>query len=644
MTPKLLIGSQAPNDSKGLLDSIKDVVKNGGNVVQIFLRNMCTTSQKGRKEISSQEEEAIKKYKDEHDLSIFVHGSYLLNFCKIPVGLTRIQWAYKLLADDMIRASRMGLNGVVIHMCSMKAVDEKWKPFQMSVHETEQKMIDHIIYFFRNFIPKDLKGQLLLENSASRKTKIGGTIQSLGAVVKPLRRKYGKRIGVCLDTCHAFASGYPLNTIDGARQLFTEFKKFIGPYSILSLIHLNDSSAPLGSNIDNHAPIGKGLIFKTSEGKKSLRYIVDFAIKHKIPLCLETHSDYKSEIKIIKSLATLKHGGGSIPIDDVIHVLEEFQAYHKSLGNDREATQYGKAIASIRSSNIKRISSGNELVSLPWVGKGIAKKIDEFIKTGKVGLLEEFKNDPKVQAFRELNQVFGVGPKKAMELVRQGVRSVNDLKKKVKNGNIRLTRSQSLGLKYYHDLLQRIPRKESEQFQKIIEDNVRDLFEGQSLTILAGSYHMEKKSSGDVDIVVSLKKYRTHKDLTNKKVLQDLVRRLYEKKVLLDTLVGSPIPKESQTTFIGIGKIKRTARHIDIHVVGWDELPFHMLYFGSGERFSRQIRAWASSLGYKLSDKGLFKNDIKVKNIKNEKDIFKTLKIKWVPPSKRELGEIKSIT
>jgi apurinic endonuclease APN1 len=641
----LRIGSQSPSDTDtgSLLDSIKAVVKNGGNVVQIFLRDMCTTSVKGRKDVPEVEQKKIKEYKKKVDLLIFVHASYLINFCKIPVGLTRIQWAYKILAEDMTLAENMALNGVVIHMCAKKAVDEKWQPFMMTDAETEKKMVRHLIYFFKEYGRKFPHVKLLLENSASVKTKIGGTMKSLGAVVQPLRRKYGTRIGTCIDTCHAFASGYPINTVAGMKLLFSDFKKYVGPLSYLTLIHLNDSATPLGSNKDRHAGIGDGFIFSGKEGHEALLYIIEFADKNNIPMCLETHSNYKKEIGMIKKAFKTHRGGQpvkSVPVSKIIHILEEFQKYHKSLGNHREAAQYAKATASLKASGIKTVTSGKELMGLPWIGKGIAAKVDEFLKTGKIGLLSEFNKDPKVKAYRELNDVFDVGPKRAKALISQGVLSVKDFKRKAKTGNIKVTRAQSIGLKHYDDLQKKIPRKESGKIRRLVEKEVRSLFGPKTCTLLAGSYRTGKKESGDVDLVVGLQDLKTDKEVRKHPILEKLVTRLFKKKLLIDTLLGSEIPKPTQTSYIGVGKVGKTARHIDIHAVGWDELPFHMLYFGSGEKFSRAIRQWAKDKGYKLSNFGLYKNGKRVKGIKTEKDIFKVLDLKWVPPEKRRTAEI----
>jgi apurinic endonuclease APN1 len=668
----LQIGSQVPDDAQtgSLFSSIKAVVKEGGNVCQVFLRNMCTTSVKGRKVIPPKEQKQILAYVKKHKLPVFVHASYLLNFCKMPVGLVRIKWAYELLRQDMAMAEKLGFKGVVLHMCSLKAVDEKWKPFMLSVKEAEQRMVDQIVYYFKEYGHEFPHVKLLLENSASEGSKIGGKMEQLGNVVRPLRKKYGTRIGVCLDTCHAFASGYAINTPKGVLNFFSDFKKHVGSYSIISLIHLNDSQTPLDSHKDRHAGLGKGFIFRGKEGHEALCTLVDFAVKHNIPMALETHADYKSEIKLVhKIYKTHKKGcqsGGkskqvdretkflaqgttssrAVDIQDIIEILEEFEKSHKSLGNTREADQYRRAAASLRGSGMEKITSGKELLDLPWVGKGIAAKTDEYIVTGRVQLLEEFRKDPKIRAARELTKIFDVGPKTAQKFIRQGIYSVKDLRRAVDAGKVHLTKAQEIGLRYYDDLIVPIPRKETAYIRDIVAKRFKKVFKnmGETCTLLAGSYRLGKKQQGDIDLILAIKKLKTEDDVRKVPVLQNLAAALFEEGLLINTLQGTLVPRDNQVSYIGVFKLPSTdpkfrphkARHIDLHAVGWDELHFHMLYFGSGETFSRAIRQWANDMGYRLSDRDLTNRKTKkAVPLKTEKEVFRFLGLEWVPPEKR---------
>jgi apurinic endonuclease APN1 len=617
----IFVGHQASDDVK-LLTSIKEVVKNNGNVIQVFLRDTTTTSIKGRKIITEKEQKEIKKYIKNNDIKVFVHGSYLLNFCKIPVGLKRIEWAYRILAEDMELANKMGMEGVVIHMCTKKAVDKNWIPFTMDENETERKMVNHLIYFMKEYSDKFKKTKLILENSASEGNKIGGKLKSFGNVIRPLKKKYSNRIGVCIDTCHAFASGYKLNTKQGMIDFFDEYKKYVGPLKTITLIHLNDSETPLNSHKDRHACIGKGYIFKNKAGIEALLYLLELAGKNKIPLCLETHGDYKNELGILRNI--LKGGSKKILLSKFISLLEELKNYHQSLGNFREASQYDKAILSLQNSNIKNISSGNDIINLPWIGKGISDKANEFIQTNKIKILEKFKKDPKIKAYVELTSVFGIGPKLAKKIIEQKIYSVNSLKK----SNFKLTKSQQTGLKYYQDLKKKIPKKEAEKLKNIIDKILNNKIE----TIIAGSYRTGKDKLGDIDIILVT---------DNNNILEKVTKELYNKNILVDSLVGNKIPVNKKI-YLGVAKIDKYYRHVDIHIVSKEQLPFYLLYFGSGEKFSRLIRRYAKEKGYKLSNKSLKNKNNKEIPIKSEKDLFKKLNIKWIPPNKRRfISDIK---
>ena len=266
------------------------------------------------------------------------------------------------------------------------------------------------------------------------------------------------------------------------------------------------------------------------------------------------------------------------------------------------------------------------------MGKGIVSKIDEFINTGKIELLENFKKNPIVLAHKELTTVFGIGPKKAKDLISKRILDIADLKRAEKKGLVKLTNSQKVGLKYYEDLQKKIPRKESENIKNLIEKEFKKIYGQPASAKLAGSYYMGKKTSGDIDIVLSIKNINKVDG-----ILQDFVTYLYNNNILLDSLTGSKIPSGKSNSYMGIiTNGKKVARHIDLHIVKDEELPFHMLYFGSGEHFSRMIRKVAKTKGYKLNDKGLFKG-IKKVNVKTEKDVFNKLKLNWVPPEKRKV-------
>lgn len=139
---------------------------------------------------------------------------------------------------------------------------------------------------------------LLLENTAGTRNSVGGSFKDLQYIIE--RSAYSDKIGVCFDTCHAFAAGYDLRKEKDVENMIEVINETVG-FSRLKLIHLNDSRGGLKSRIDRHEHIGLGKI-----GEEGFRNILrsEFA---RLPLILETpvdgrRSDLENLIKV-KELA-----------------------------------------------------------------------------------------------------------------------------------------------------------------------------------------------------------------------------------------------------------------------------------------------------------------------------------------------------
>jgi len=136
---------------------------------------------------------------------------------------------------------------------------------------------------------------LLLENTAGAGTELGATWEELGAMLNGID---SDRIGVCLDTCHAHQSLYPLDTAAGVREAIAEFHRIISLH-YLRLIHANDSKPPAGQHLDRHEHIGQGTI-----GLDGFRALVNHTHLRKLPFILETPKD--SPDADPRNLATLR--------------------------------------------------------------------------------------------------------------------------------------------------------------------------------------------------------------------------------------------------------------------------------------------------------------------------------------------------
>jgi deoxyribonuclease-4 len=139
---------------------------------------------------------------------------------------------------------------------------------------------------------------LLLENTAGQGTEIGYTFEQLTRIISGIDEE--KRMGICLDTAHAFEAGYYLSRKEGIEQAFDSFDRTIG-FKRLHLLHLNDSKTPLGSRKDRHWHIGEGYI-----GKEGFRNLINHPYIRTLPGIMETpRKDTIEDLKNIKVIRSL---------------------------------------------------------------------------------------------------------------------------------------------------------------------------------------------------------------------------------------------------------------------------------------------------------------------------------------------------
>ena len=128
---------------------------------------------------------------------------------------------------------------------------------------------------------------LLLENTAGTKNSMGGSFADIQRIIDGLERN--ELVGVCFDTCHAFAAGYELRTAGALDETVAEFDRTIG-LRRLKLVHLNDSKGALNSRVDRHEHIGMGKI-----GEDGFRTILHHKVIKTLPMILETPVDERRD-------------------------------------------------------------------------------------------------------------------------------------------------------------------------------------------------------------------------------------------------------------------------------------------------------------------------------------------------------------
>ena len=173
---------------------------------------------------------------------VFIHGLYLINLASSnPDFLAK---SYAALVEEMQAAALIGARGVIFHLGSHKGAGY------------EACFAQVVDYVRRVIEATPEEAWLILENSAGMGGAIGSRFSELGRII---RESGSKRVKVCLDTQHAFASGYDVKTRAGLDAALAEFDREVG-LDCLVAVHANDSKCPLAGGIDRHENIGEGHI------------------------------------------------------------------------------------------------------------------------------------------------------------------------------------------------------------------------------------------------------------------------------------------------------------------------------------------------------------------------------------------------
>ncbi|MEG1644738.1 MAG: deoxyribonuclease IV [Alistipes sp.] len=137
----------------------------------------------------------------------------------------------------------------------------------------------------------------VIENTAGQGSNLGFAFEHLAYIIERVEDQ--SRIGVCIDTCHAFAAGYDLRTTEACDKTFANFDEIVG-FRYLKGMHLNDALKVLNSHVDRHTPLGEGVI-----GMECFRYIAADPRFDGIPLILETPNEehWPAEIALLKEFA-----------------------------------------------------------------------------------------------------------------------------------------------------------------------------------------------------------------------------------------------------------------------------------------------------------------------------------------------------
>jgi deoxyribonuclease-4 len=212
---------------------------------------------------------------------LIIHTIYLLNLCKAPPSSGKVKWMHANIWHDMEYGAKLGAKCVVMHLGSK---------MDIPVSDALNNLIANINYIITH-APANI--QLSLETAAGAGSQVGYTLEELAAIWHGVKHHGSHRVGICIDTAHIFVAGEDISTPEGIQSYLQRFDQLIGIRYITNF-HLNDSRFALGIRKDEHRGIGSGQIFHSSHGKSALAALVQFAVKHRIPMILETHGSARS--------------------------------------------------------------------------------------------------------------------------------------------------------------------------------------------------------------------------------------------------------------------------------------------------------------------------------------------------------------
>jgi deoxyribonuclease-4 len=225
--------------------------------------------------------EEIKKF----DIKpLFLHMPYLCNLASSNENF--YLRSIDTLVMELERAEVLGAPFLITHMGSSgnegetESIERLTKAINYSLHKVQNSVT------------------VVVENTAGQGSQIGDKFSEIKAVIEGIENK--ERIGVCLDTAHAFEAGYDLSKREGLEKTLEEFERLIG-VNKLKLLHINDSKTPLGSRVDRHWHIGEGYI-----GSEGFKNIVNHPQLLHLPGIMETpHKSEDDDIRNMEKIESL---------------------------------------------------------------------------------------------------------------------------------------------------------------------------------------------------------------------------------------------------------------------------------------------------------------------------------------------------
>lgn len=317
----------------------------------------------------------------------------------------------------------------------------------------------------------------------------------------------------------------------------------------------------------------------------------------------------------------------------IIDALDTLRKRDLSEKQPFRARAYATVINQLRTLD-RPITSMEDLQGIKGIGEKIEEKIREILATGQLQTAIKAKEVYSTDALDHFQGIYGVGPAKAKELVQRGLKTVEDLRVAVEEDPTILNDKQRIGLQYYEDLLQRIPRQEMIEHEALLHRHLPRSMADYPLDVV-GSFRRGAANSGDIDLLVRMRPDTTLAEA---------------KKQLASYVIGlKRIGYIEQILAIGAHKCMAicrleqgaTARRLDILMTPDEEYVYSLFYFTGSDRFNVAVRQFCLDQGYTLNEHAL--TPIRADAcppplMETEEDLFSFLCLRYIPPEERMNG------
>jgi len=271
-----------------IYESIGRAVRLECDCLQIFSRNPRSWR---AKDIPGEDAAEFRRRRQSAGLDpVVVHVPYLINLCSSEPDL--YERSVNEFAADLRRAAQIGADYFVSHVGSHKGAGQAAGLGQIA----------SALHTILSSAPRTVL--VLLENTSGSANSLGHRFEQLEDIIEAADRP--GRLGLCLDTAHAYQAGYDVSSPDGLDRTLDELDRWVG-LERLKIIHANDSKTGLGSHHDRHEHIGRGHI-----GLKGFRTIVNHPLLRGLPFILETPIDASGgtarDLRMLRSLRSTLHG------------------------------------------------------------------------------------------------------------------------------------------------------------------------------------------------------------------------------------------------------------------------------------------------------------------------------------------------